>query len=137
MAALLNATSDATCLSRLDLERAAEALGGCVALGYLAELGELQSGWLVNDRRAWWKFLDTPEAVAWQRRGYAWAPDGRMWRAAAGFRARPDAAARDQRRSTDPRGASIACAAFAASPPGSDARAPYGEADESERGGWA
>lgn len=115
----LNATS---CLARVDLERAAEALGRCVALGDFAGLRELQSGWKVNDWRAWLKFLGTPEAMAWQWRGSAWAPGGRMWQAAASFRARLDEAARDQRRSTDRRGASIARAAFAAISRGNDAR---------------
>ena len=120
MAALRNAP-DATCLSRIDLERAAEALGRCIALGDFADLRELQSGWSANDWQAWLTFLGTPEAMALQWRGSAWASGGRMWQAAVGFRARLDEDARDQRRSTDRRGASIARAAFAAISRGSDA----------------
>jgi hypothetical protein len=97
---------------RPSLEHTADALGRGVALGDLAELRALQADWTYDDWMVWFAYLDTPSALAWQWRGYAWAPGGLMWQAAAGFRERLDAEARHHRASVDRRRQQTAGTAF-------------------------
>jgi len=88
--------------------------------GDMAALGDALAE-LPRDHAVW--FLtrglgSDPHIEAQVTSGAAWAPGGRMWQAAAGFRTRMDAAAKDYERrrkaTADPRRSTITGMAFAA-----------------------